>query len=287
MATLPHGAVPIIAAETMAPGFSMENVHVMAGVPRIMRGDVRGAGPEPAGRRADPLAHRACGLCLRRPDRRRARGHPGEVSRPRPRQLSLLPRQGRRRRAGGQGHRCGGGRPAAAECMFALLAGFGTAACRASRRRRAEPPLKLLATNRASRTAVWPGMLRRLGITSRQSSCGVRISVSPSSAISVFRCGTTSPPRKGREEGEAGCPRRDRAGHLGQPRGRRGSGGGRPAAAGSPRMEAPAARSSAAPVDLHGGDGLRLPMRAGFHQHRGARACRVAKGAWSISRRPG
>ena len=38
MATLPKGAVPIVSAETMAPGFSMENVHVMAGVPRIMRG---------------------------------------------------------------------------------------------------------------------------------------------------------------------------------------------------------------------------------------------------------
>jgi molybdenum cofactor synthesis domain-containing protein len=37
MATLPRGAVPIRCSETTAPGFSMENVHVMAGVPRIMR----------------------------------------------------------------------------------------------------------------------------------------------------------------------------------------------------------------------------------------------------------
>lgn len=37
MATLPRGAVPIRCPETTAPGFSMENVHVMAGVPRIMR----------------------------------------------------------------------------------------------------------------------------------------------------------------------------------------------------------------------------------------------------------
>jgi molybdenum cofactor synthesis domain-containing protein len=37
MATLPRGAVPIRCAETSAPGFSMGNVHVMAGVPRIMR----------------------------------------------------------------------------------------------------------------------------------------------------------------------------------------------------------------------------------------------------------
>src|SRR5262245_48065292 len=51
------------------------------------------------------------------------------------------------------------------------------------------------AAKRASRTAVWPRLGRRLGITSRQSSCGVRISVSPSSAINVFRLGITSPPR--------------------------------------------------------------------------------------------
>jgi molybdenum cofactor synthesis domain-containing protein len=37
MATLPEGAVPIRCAMTSAPGFSMGNVHVMAGVPRIMQ----------------------------------------------------------------------------------------------------------------------------------------------------------------------------------------------------------------------------------------------------------
>jgi len=37
MATLPRGANPIRCTETTAPGFSMANVHVMAGVPRIMR----------------------------------------------------------------------------------------------------------------------------------------------------------------------------------------------------------------------------------------------------------
>jgi len=37
MATLPLGAVPICCAMTSAPGFSMGNVHVMAGVPRIMQ----------------------------------------------------------------------------------------------------------------------------------------------------------------------------------------------------------------------------------------------------------
>ena len=37
MATLPRGAVPIRCPATTAPGFSMGNVHVMAGVPSIMR----------------------------------------------------------------------------------------------------------------------------------------------------------------------------------------------------------------------------------------------------------
>ena len=47
----------------------------------------------------------------------------------------------------------------------------------------------------ASRTAVWPRLGRRLGITSRQLSWGVRISVLPSMAIKVFRCAMISPPR--------------------------------------------------------------------------------------------
>ncbi|GBQ84849.1 competence-damage protein [Gluconacetobacter johannae DSM 13595] len=37
MATLPEGAIPIRNPVSVAPGFSMGNVHVMAGVPRIMR----------------------------------------------------------------------------------------------------------------------------------------------------------------------------------------------------------------------------------------------------------
>ena len=37
MATLPEGATPIETAMTSAPGFTMGNVHVMAGVPRIMQ----------------------------------------------------------------------------------------------------------------------------------------------------------------------------------------------------------------------------------------------------------
>jgi molybdenum cofactor synthesis domain-containing protein len=37
MATMPRGAVPIKNAASIAPGFSLGNVHVMAGVPRIMQ----------------------------------------------------------------------------------------------------------------------------------------------------------------------------------------------------------------------------------------------------------
>lgn len=37
MATLPRGAIPIENSVSVAPGFSVGNVHVMAGVPRIMR----------------------------------------------------------------------------------------------------------------------------------------------------------------------------------------------------------------------------------------------------------
>ncbi len=37
MATMPRGATPIANAVSLAPGFSMANVHVMAGVPKIMQ----------------------------------------------------------------------------------------------------------------------------------------------------------------------------------------------------------------------------------------------------------
>ena len=49
MATLPEGAVPIRCAMTSAPGFSMGNVHVMAGVPRIMQSMFEALAPSLAG----------------------------------------------------------------------------------------------------------------------------------------------------------------------------------------------------------------------------------------------
>ena len=45
MATMPRGCVLIENEATIAPGFSMENVHVMAGVPRIMQSMFRALAP--------------------------------------------------------------------------------------------------------------------------------------------------------------------------------------------------------------------------------------------------
>ncbi len=57
MATLPRGAVPIPTAMTIAPGFSIGNVHVMAGVPRIMQSMF--ASIEPSLGQGTPIAMRA------------------------------------------------------------------------------------------------------------------------------------------------------------------------------------------------------------------------------------
>jgi molybdenum cofactor synthesis domain-containing protein len=49
MATLPDGAEPIRCALTSAPGFTIGNVHVMAGVPRIMQAMFEALAPSLAG----------------------------------------------------------------------------------------------------------------------------------------------------------------------------------------------------------------------------------------------
>jgi molybdenum cofactor synthesis domain-containing protein len=57
MATMPRGAVPIPNAVSLAPGFTIGNVHVMAGVPRIMQSMYDALEPSlPAG---VPIAMRA------------------------------------------------------------------------------------------------------------------------------------------------------------------------------------------------------------------------------------
>jgi molybdenum cofactor synthesis domain-containing protein len=57
MATMPRGAVPIPNAISVAPGFSMANVHVMAGVPRIMQSMFMAL--EPSLSRGTPITMRA------------------------------------------------------------------------------------------------------------------------------------------------------------------------------------------------------------------------------------
>lgn len=57
MAMLPRGAVPIPNSVSIAPGFSIGNVHVMAGVPRIMQAMF--AGLETILTRGMPIAMRA------------------------------------------------------------------------------------------------------------------------------------------------------------------------------------------------------------------------------------
>jgi molybdenum cofactor synthesis domain-containing protein len=57
MATMPRGAVPIENSVSLAPGFTIGNVHVMAGVPRIMQAMFDALEPSlPAG---EPIAMRA------------------------------------------------------------------------------------------------------------------------------------------------------------------------------------------------------------------------------------
>jgi molybdenum cofactor synthesis domain-containing protein len=57
MATLPRGAEPIKSSASVAPGFSIGNVHVMAGVPRIMQAMMIGL--EEILPRGTPIAMRA------------------------------------------------------------------------------------------------------------------------------------------------------------------------------------------------------------------------------------
>jgi len=57
MATMPRGAVLIDNAISIAPGFTMGNVHVLAGVPRIMQAMFESLAPTLAG--GPPIASRA------------------------------------------------------------------------------------------------------------------------------------------------------------------------------------------------------------------------------------
>ena len=57
MATMPRGATLIECSASLAPGFSIANVHVMAGVPRIMQAQFESLAPTLAGGR--PVLSRA------------------------------------------------------------------------------------------------------------------------------------------------------------------------------------------------------------------------------------
>jgi molybdenum cofactor synthesis domain-containing protein len=57
MATMPRGAIPITCEASLAPGFSIGNVHVMAGVPRIMQAQF--ASLEPSLPQGTPISMRA------------------------------------------------------------------------------------------------------------------------------------------------------------------------------------------------------------------------------------
>jgi molybdenum cofactor synthesis domain-containing protein len=57
MATMPRGATPIANAVSLAPGFTIGNVHVMAGVPRIMQAMFDALEPDLP--RGTPIAMRA------------------------------------------------------------------------------------------------------------------------------------------------------------------------------------------------------------------------------------
>jgi molybdopterin-biosynthesis enzyme MoeA-like protein len=57
MATMPRGASLIETTVSMAPGFSIGNVHVMAGVPRIMQAQFESLAPTLSGGR--PVLSRA------------------------------------------------------------------------------------------------------------------------------------------------------------------------------------------------------------------------------------
>ncbi len=63
MATMPRGAVPIKNEASIAPGFTMGNVHVMAGVPRIMQSMFKALEPElPRGERIEMRAVHGIGV---------------------------------------------------------------------------------------------------------------------------------------------------------------------------------------------------------------------------------
>ena len=109
MATMPRGATLIDNAMSVAPGFQIGNVHVMAGVPRVMQSMFEWLAPRlQGGPKIQQRAVHAVGL----PEGVIAEGLGAIQARypaARPRQLPVLPPRRQRRGAGRQGHRRRGG----------------------------------------------------------------------------------------------------------------------------------------------------------------------------------
>ena len=66
MARIPDGAELIDNPVTGAPGFQLENVFVMAGVPKIARGMLEDVAPRLSGANGHPFGHGADRECARR-----------------------------------------------------------------------------------------------------------------------------------------------------------------------------------------------------------------------------
>ena len=103
MATMPQGAVPIKNEASIAPGFTIGNVHVMAGVPRIMQSMFLALEQELPRGRADRDARGVRYRRAGRLHRRRAGRDPGPLPAGRCRQLPVQARRQMGRDAGGQG----------------------------------------------------------------------------------------------------------------------------------------------------------------------------------------
>ena len=100
MATMPRGAELIDNAVSIAPGFTIGNVHVMAGVPRIMQAMFTWLAPQLAG--GPPIVSRAVYAIGLLEGRIAAglEGDPGQAPGARSRVLPVLPGDGERRGAG-------------------------------------------------------------------------------------------------------------------------------------------------------------------------------------------
>ena len=110
MATMPRGAKLIENSISVAPGFQMENVYVMAGVPRVMQSMFEWLAPRlEGGAKIEMRAVHVVGSA-RGDHRRGAWRSTDSLSRSGHRQLPVLSGQRQRRGLGrkGTGRRCGG-----------------------------------------------------------------------------------------------------------------------------------------------------------------------------------